>query len=91
MDEIDRRGFTAAALALAAAAPAGAADEKPIDPNAALADLVIARLGKHLDEAGRKALRSRMAGRLGTGDLIRRAMKLTWQDEPATAYHPEGE
>lgn len=87
MSEIDRRDFTAA-LAVALGLGHGPAEAAPSPADAAL-DALVARCGKHLDEADRKALRGRLRG-LSIGGLSR-LMKLDWRDEPASVYSPGAE
>jgi hypothetical protein len=88
--EIDRRDFaTTLAVALGLGhVPTVDAAETPTLGDAAF-DALIARCGKHLDEADRKALRGRLRG-ASVGGLARR-LKLDWRDEPASVYSPEPE
>jgi hypothetical protein len=89
MSDLDRREFAALAALGLLGAPAAADEPKtPTLPDAAL-DALIARCGKHLDDADRKALRGRLAS-TSVGSIAR-AMKLDWRDEPAFVYPPAPE
>jgi hypothetical protein len=91
---MDRREFAAlAALGLVEVpvAEAGGNVEAMADEDTALPRLgeaqyqaVLARCGKHLDEADRKLLRARLA-RASLGGLAE-SLKLDWRDEPAFVY-----
>lgn len=92
MSEMDRRDFAAAfavAVGLGSSGESEAADERAPSLAEALYALLIARCGKHLDEADRKALRARLFGS-SVGSLTR-SLKLDWRDEPAFVYVPESE
>jgi hypothetical protein len=92
---MDRREFAAlAALGLVgtelASSSADAQEEKPLPRlGEALFDQLLARCGKHLSEADRKALRTRLAG-ASVGNLAA-GLKLDWRDEPAFVYPPSVE
>jgi hypothetical protein len=89
MSDLDRREFAALAALGLIGAPADADEPKtPTLADAAL-DALLARCGKHLDDADRRALRARLNG-LRVGDIAR-AMKLDWRDEPAFIYPPAPE
>jgi hypothetical protein len=73
-----------------AAAPALAQDQpRPADNQAqALADLVRARIGKHLTEAQLKSVQQRLTRMLATSDQLKRT-RLENGDEPAFVFVPE--
>jgi hypothetical protein len=88
--DLGRRDFAATlavALGLGHVPTVEAADEPTLSD--AAFDALIARCGKHLDEADRKALRGRLRG-ASVGGLAR-LLKLDWRDEPASVYFPETE
>ncbi|NBO90705.1 MAG: hypothetical protein EBV06_00065 [Planctomycetia bacterium] len=88
MSAMDRREFAALA-ALGLVGPALADEATSPTMTGAALDSLIARCGKHLDEADRKALSARLA--LNTLGAISRSVKLDWRDEPAFVYPPAPE
>lgn len=90
MPDLDRRQLAAAlaGLTFVGGLPAQA-DDRPKVPreHEALLDLLVARCGKHLDDADRAALRERL--RFSDSGALARSLKLDWQDEPAFVYSPD--
>ena len=87
-----RRFMQAAALGAVGAATAPAqAQEQPRQPDnqtQALADIVRARFGKHLNEAQMKSVQQRLTRMLATSDQLKRT-RLENGDEPAFVFVPE--
>jgi hypothetical protein len=90
MPDLDRRQLAAAlaGLTFIGGLPVRA-DDKAKVPTAgeALLDLLVARCGKHFDDADRAALGQRL--RFSESGVLARTLKLDWQDEPAFVYSPD--